>query len=82
MPQAAEWRLLAVFITTVGCSSFNQLPFGIIGAPEHFQRYMNELIEGVPGVAAMLKMSLYLGEIGKNMTKNCMQCSESLKKKV
>ena len=37
---------LTIFITPYGRSCFNKLPFGIAGAPEHFQRRMSEVLAG------------------------------------
>ena len=39
-----------MFITSYGHFCFNKLPFGITSAPEHFQRCMNEILQGLPGV--------------------------------
>ncbi|MDD9361325.1 MAG: reverse transcriptase, partial [Anaplasma sp.] len=41
---------LTTFITPFGRFKFNRLPFGISCAPEHFQRMMHQLLEGLDGV--------------------------------
>ena len=37
-------RSLTNFITPLGCYCFSKLPFGILSAPEHFQRRQNEIL--------------------------------------
>ena len=43
-------ELLTTFITPYGRFCFHRLCFGISSAPEIFQRTMNKILEGVPGV--------------------------------
>ena len=50
IPLAKESRLLTTFITPYGRFCFNKLPFGIASAPEAFQRHMNDILSGLPGV--------------------------------
>ena len=50
IPLAKESRLLTTFITPYGRFCFNKLPFGIASAPEVFQRRMNDILSGLPGV--------------------------------
>ena len=45
-----ESQLLTTFITPYGRICFHRLCFGISSAPEIFQRTMNKILEGVPGV--------------------------------
>ena len=47
IPLSQSSRLLTTFITPTGRYCFNKLPFGISSAPEHFQRRMSELLEGL-----------------------------------
>ena len=49
-----ESALLTTFITPFGRFCFNRLPFGITSAPEHFQKRMSEILEGLEGVACMV----------------------------
>ena len=44
-----ESSKLCTFNTPFGRYRFKRLPFGIKSAPEVFQRYMTELLEGIPG---------------------------------
>lgn len=44
---APESAKLTTFITPFGRFCFNRLPFGIMSAPEHFQRRMMEILESV-----------------------------------
>ncbi|KAK7882125.1 hypothetical protein WMY93_028299 [Mugilogobius chulae] len=50
IPLSEESAKLTTFITPFGRFHFNRLPFGINSAPEHFQRTMAEVIEGLEGV--------------------------------
>ena len=50
IPLAKESKLLTTFITPYGRFCFNKLPFGISSAPEIFQRHMNNVLSGLPGV--------------------------------
>ena len=49
IPLAKESALLTTFITPFGRFCFYCLPFGITSAPEHFQRCMSEVLQGVEG---------------------------------
>lgn len=42
-------KLLTTFITPLGRYCFTRLPFGISSAPEHFQRSMQKVLNGVEG---------------------------------
>ena len=44
-----ESSKLCTFNTPFGRYRFKRLPFGIKSAPEVFQRYMTEMLEGIPG---------------------------------
>ena len=57
-----ESRLRTTFITPMGRYCFNKLPFGISSAPEHFQRRMNELLQGLPGVLCQMDDILVFGK--------------------
>ena len=41
--------------------AFNKMPFGISSAPEHFQKRMNEVINGLPGVLCLMDDVLVYG---------------------
>uniref|UniRef100_A0A8K9WN46 ribonuclease H n=1 Tax=Oncorhynchus mykiss TaxID=8022 RepID=A0A8K9WN46_ONCMY len=47
---SSESRALTTFITPFGRYCFNVLPFGIASGPEHFQRRMSQLLDGLSGV--------------------------------
>ena len=50
IPLDSESQHLTTFITPSGRFCFHRLYFGISSAPEIFQRTMNKILEGVPGV--------------------------------
>lgn len=58
---AEKSRKLTTFITPVGRYCFNRLPFGITSAPEHFQRKMSQILEGLKGVVCMMDDILIYG---------------------
>ena len=49
IPLAKASRKLTTFITPFGRFCFNKLPFGISSAPEHFQKRMCSMLEGIEG---------------------------------
>ena len=50
IPLTQSSRLLTTFITPAGRYCFNKLPFGISSAPEHFQKRMRHILQGMDGV--------------------------------
>ena len=62
IPLAKESRLLTTFITPFGRFCFNQLPFGISSVPEIFQRQMNTILSGLPGVVCHVDDILVFGK--------------------
>ena len=62
IPLANESKLLTTFITPFGRFCFNKLPFGISSAPEIFQRQMNEVLLGLPGVLCHIDDILIYGK--------------------
>ena len=54
IPLAPSSRLLTTLITSFGRYCFNQLPFGISSAPEHFQKRMSAILSGLPGVLCQM----------------------------
>ena len=61
IPLAQESRLLTTFITPFGRYCFNKLPFGISSAPEHFQRRMAEILNGLSGIVWQMDDVLIFG---------------------
>ncbi|XP_042072880.1 uncharacterized protein K02A2.6-like [Haplochromis burtoni] len=61
IPLSDESAKLTTFITPFGRFHFNRLPFGINSAPEHFQRMMAEVIEGLEGVVCHIDDVLVWG---------------------
>lgn len=53
IPLAVESRLLTTFVTPFGRYCFNKLPFGISSAPEHFQKRMVRILEGLEGAICL-----------------------------
>ena len=63
IPLAAESALLTTFITPCGRFCFQRLPFGITSAPEYFQCWMSEILDGLSGVVCMVDDILVHGRI-------------------
>ena len=61
IPLAKESRLLTTFITPYGWFCFNKLPFGISNTPDVFQRHMNDILCGLPGVLCHVDDILVFG---------------------
>ena len=57
-----ESALLMTFITPYGRYCFNRLPFGITSAPEHFQRRMSDILQGLEGVVCLIDDILVYGK--------------------
>ena len=62
IPLAEQSRLLTTFITPYGRYCFNKLPFGICSAPEHFQKRMSQILEGLDGVLCQMDDVLLFGK--------------------
>ena len=58
---APESAKLTTFFTPYGRFCFNRLPFGIILAPEHFQRQMSVILQGLNGVVCLVDDILVYG---------------------
>lgn len=61
IPLTEESAKYTTFITPFGRFHFNRLPFCINSAPEHFQRVMAEVIEGLEGVVCHIDDLLVWG---------------------
>ena len=64
MELTKQSALLTTFITPYGRYCFNRLPFRITSAPEHFQRRMSDILQGLEGVVCLIHNILVYG---KNM---------------
>ena len=62
IPLSTESQLLTTFITPFGRFCFNKLPFGISSAPEVYQKRMNQILEGLPGVVSLIDDILIFGQ--------------------
>ena len=62
IPLSPDSSLLTTFITPFGRFFFRRLPFGITSAPEHFQRRMQEILEGLDGIAGLMDDILVHGK--------------------
>ena len=56
-------KLHTTFITPWGRYCYKRLPFGISSVPEHFQRTMQRILEGLPGVVCQIDGMLVHGAI-------------------
>lgn len=61
MPLSKDSSLLTTFITPFGRYCYNRLCFGISSAPEHFQKRMTRILEGLEGVLCLLDDVLIWG---------------------
>uniref|UniRef100_A0A1A8CXN4 Gypsy retrotransposon integrase-like protein 1 n=1 Tax=Nothobranchius kadleci TaxID=1051664 RepID=A0A1A8CXN4_NOTKA len=62
VPLSPESAHYTTFITPFGRFYFNRLPFGIASAPEHFQRRMSVILNGLPGVVCHMDDILIWGQ--------------------
>ena len=62
IPLSEQSALLTTFITPFGRYCFNRLPFGITSAPEHFQRRMSSILEGLEGFVSRTDDVLVYGK--------------------
>lgn len=62
IPLDEESAKYTTFITPYGRFHFKRLPFGINSAPEHFQRVMADVIEGLDGVICHIDDLLVWGK--------------------
>lgn len=53
IPLTEKSKLLTTFITPWGRYCFNKLPFGISSVPEVYQKQMNHILEGLPGMLCL-----------------------------
>ena len=60
-PLTASSKLLTTFLTHNGRYCFNKLPFGISSAPEHYQKRMGKILQGLPGVLCHMDDVLVFG---------------------
>ena len=61
-PLSAESALLTTFLIPFGRYCFHRLPFSIISAPEHFQRRMSVLLDGMDGIVCLMDDILIYGK--------------------
>ncbi len=61
IPLSKESSLLTTFITPFGRYCYNRLYFGISSAPEHFQKRMSRILEGLVGVLCQMDDVLIWG---------------------
>ena len=62
IPLCPESRLLTTFITPCGRFCFNKLPFGVVSAPELFQKRMSKLLSGLDGIVCQMDNVLIFGK--------------------
>lgn len=62
IPLDEESAKYTTFITPYGRFHFKRLPFGINSVPEHFQRVMADVIEGLDGVICHIDDLLVWGK--------------------
>ncbi|XP_060780909.1 uncharacterized protein K02A2.6-like [Neoarius graeffei] len=65
-----ESRELLTITTQKGLFRFCQLPFGITSAPAHFQRAMDQILNGLPGIQCYLDDILCTGATDEEHLRN------------
>ena len=60
-----ELRPLTTFLTPFGRFQFRKMPFGILAAPEFFQRQMSKILTGLEGVVCVMDDMLVFGRDDK-----------------
>ena len=65
-----EAKELTTISTHKGLYQYNRLPFGVSSAPAIFQRTMDSLLQGLPGVCAYIDDLLITGETDEEHLKN------------
>ena len=82
IPLAKKSALLTTFLTPFGRFCFNRLCFGISSAPEHYQKRMSRLLEGLDGVLCQMDDILSLGTHRPSTTHDCSRCWRDYKRPV
>ncbi|GBO25325.1 Transposon Ty3-I Gag-Pol polyprotein [Araneus ventricosus] len=81
IPLDKKSSYLTTFITPFGRFRFQRLPFGISSAPEHFQRRMSQMLEGIPGTICHMDDILIWGstqeEHDQRLTEVCKRLKNS-----
>ena len=62
VPLDDEARAIAVINTHKGLYQFNRLPYGVSSTPGIFQRVMESVLQGIPGVMVYLNNILVAGK--------------------
>ena len=63
IPLSHDSALLTTFLTPFGRYCFHRLPFGITSMPEHFQRHMSIVLDGLEGVVCLMDDILVYGKM-------------------
>ena len=70
VPLAEESQKYLVINTHKGLYAYKRLPFGVASAPAVFQRIMDNILQGLPGVCTYLDDILVTGKTADEHTKN------------
>ena len=71
LPLSQESKSYLVINTHCGLFCYNRLPFGVSSAPAIFQKVMESLLKGIPGVVAYLDDILITGKTDKDLLMKC-----------
>ena len=74
IPLAEQSRDLTTFLMPFDHFCFNKMPFGNSSAPEHFQKQINEILSGLPGVLCLIDDMLIYGSTQEEHNK-CLQAA-------
>ena len=78
IPLAEQSRHLTNFLMPFGHFCFNKMPFGISSTPEHFQKRMNEILSGLPGVVCLIDDILIYGSTQEGHNKRLQAAFEHI----
>lgn len=72
-------RNMTCFMTRTGVYRYRRLAFGLVSAPEIFQRFMDKVLEGLEGAAAYLDDILVFAPTAQSLGERSAQVKERLR---
>lgn len=78
---APESRQMTTFITHRGCYRFKKVPFGLCSAPEAYQKAMDSMLCGMPGVVCYMDDMVVFAETEKELEQRLRKVFQRLQEK-